>query len=72
MSTVWNSVSTFDSENLVDDISDNWYASDDDIADDDDDDDITRVEQHIHFWLGEEASTDEAAIAAYKVFGYSS
>ena len=25
-----------------------------------------RVEQHIHFWLGEEASTDEAAIAAYK------
>ena len=26
-----------------------------------------RVEQHIHFWLGEEASTDEAAIAAYKV-----
>jgi len=25
-----------------------------------------RVEQHIHFWLGEEATTDEAAIAAYK------
>jgi len=25
-----------------------------------------KVEQHIHFWLGEEASTDEAAIAAYK------
>jgi len=25
-----------------------------------------RVEHHIHFWLGEEASTDEAAIAAYK------
>ena len=29
--------------------------------------DTDRVEQHIHFWLGEEASTDEAAIAAYKV-----
>ena len=26
-----------------------------------------RVEQHIHFWLGAETSTDEAAIAAYKV-----
>jgi len=25
-----------------------------------------RVEQHIHFWLGENTSTDEAAIAAYK------
>ena len=75
MSSEWSSVSTSDSENLVDDISDNWYASDDDIVDndaDDDDDDVTRVEQHIHFWLGEEASTDEAAIAAYKVLGYSS
>ena len=71
MSSEWSSVSTSDSENLVDDISDNWYDSDDDIAvdDDDDDDDVTRVEQHIHFWLGEEASTDEAAIAAYKVLG---
>ena len=28
---------------------------------------FTRVEQHIHFWLGEDTSTDEAAIAAYKV-----
>ena len=72
MSLEWSSVSTSDSENLVDDISDNWYASDDDIADDDDNDDVTRVEQHIHFWLGEEASTDEAAIAAYKVIGYAS
>ena len=25
-----------------------------------------RVEHHIHFWLGEEVSPDEAAIAAYK------
>ena len=25
-----------------------------------------RVEQHIHFWLGEETSNDEAAVAAYK------
>jgi len=25
-----------------------------------------RVEQHVHFWLGSETSTDEAAIAAYK------
>ena len=71
MSLEWSSVSTSDSENLVGDISDKWYASGDDIADNDNDD-VTRVEQHIHFWLGEEASTDEAAIAAYKVLGYSS
>ena len=25
-----------------------------------------RVEQHIHFWLGEDTSQDEAAVAAYK------
>ena len=25
-----------------------------------------RVEQHLHFWLGENASQDEAAVAAYK------
>jgi len=25
-----------------------------------------RVEQHVHFWLGSETSTDESAIAAYK------
>jgi len=25
-----------------------------------------RVEQHLHFWLGSETSTDESAIAAYK------
>jgi len=25
-----------------------------------------RLEQHIHFWLGDETSTDEAAIAAFK------
>ena len=25
-----------------------------------------RLEQHIHFWLGEESTQDEAAVAAYK------
>ena len=25
-----------------------------------------RVEQHLHFWLGEDTSTDEAAVSAYK------
>ncbi len=25
-----------------------------------------RIEQHIHFWLGEESTQDEAAVAAYK------
>ena len=26
----------------------------------------TRLEQHIHFWIGEKASQDEATVAAYK------
>ena len=26
----------------------------------------THVEQHIHFWLGENATTDEVTVAAYK------
>ena len=26
----------------------------------------TRLEQHIHFWIGDKASQDEAAVAAYK------
>ncbi len=25
-----------------------------------------RLEQHIHFWLGQESTQDEAAVAAYK------
>lgn len=26
----------------------------------------SRLEQHVHFWLGQESSQDEAAVAAYK------
>ena len=26
----------------------------------------TKLEQHIHFWIGEKASQDEATVAAYK------
>ena len=40
---------------------------DSDVDGNDSDADADRVEQHVHFWLGEQASTDEAAIAAYKV-----
>jgi hypothetical protein len=25
-----------------------------------------RMEQHVHFWLGEQATQDEAAVAAFK------